>query len=334
MPERNILLPNGRVDPQAAYREWEKLTNHESGGRQSAVSPQGAIGIGQIIPETAKGLGIDPNDPVQNVQGSQKLWLQLLEESGGDVELARRKYHGGPNPKNWGPKNRRYVNLVEGTPGYSDDGAAPNPAKNHVQPPEIPDMPTEVPTPDSPLGRMDRSQTPGITKVAPSKQEKATAVESEDMLAKHSQYMADLNRLNELNEQINWDMDIPMGHGNLARLAKDYGQRNFGGAENQARNEFKRLSEAVVGPNLKALTGGGQIAIPEQLMARLGMGLSTEMDKETKRNALKDKMAAAKELEALLRARAGAAPTGPAPRVPAPAAPTSSLDELLKQNGF
>jgi hypothetical protein len=319
MPERNILLPNGRVDPQAAYREWEKLTNHESGGRQSAVSNQGAIGIGQIIPETAKGLGIDPKDPLQNVQGSQKLWLQLLEQAGGDVELARRMYHGGPNPKNWGPKNKAYVTKVEGTPGYAGDNM-PNGAE------------TSVPTPDSPLGQMN--QTPGITKVAPSKQEKATAVESEDLLAKHAQYMKDLNRLAALNEEIEWDIDVPGGRGNLARMAKDYGQRNFGGKENAPRNEFKRLSEAVVGPNLKAMTGGGQIAIPEQLMARLGMGLATEMDKGTKRNALKDKIAAAKELEALLRARAGVAPTGPAPTGPAPAAAPSTLDELLKQHGF
>jgi hypothetical protein len=58
------------------------------------------------------------------------------------------------------------------------------------------------------------------------------------------------------------------------------------------------------------------------------------MDKGTKRNALKDKIAAAKELEALLRSRASVAPTGPAPTGPAPTAPTSTLDELLKQNGF
>ena len=44
-----------------------KLIGTESGYSESAVSPKGAMGLGQLMPETARELGVNPNDPVQNV---------------------------------------------------------------------------------------------------------------------------------------------------------------------------------------------------------------------------------------------------------------------------
>jgi soluble lytic murein transglycosylase-like protein len=41
----------------------------ESSWQASAVSPAGARGLGQLMPETARGLGVDPDDPLANIHG-------------------------------------------------------------------------------------------------------------------------------------------------------------------------------------------------------------------------------------------------------------------------
>ena len=50
----------------------------ESASRPHAVSPKGAIGLMQLMPSTARDLGVDPNDPVQNVDGGARLLRDLL----------------------------------------------------------------------------------------------------------------------------------------------------------------------------------------------------------------------------------------------------------------
>lgn len=70
----------------------------ESGGRQDVVSSAGARGLMQLMPGTAKGLGVDPNDPAQNVRGGVTYLRQMLSRYGGNVEYALMAY-------NWGPSN-------------------------------------------------------------------------------------------------------------------------------------------------------------------------------------------------------------------------------------
>jgi soluble lytic murein transglycosylase len=51
----------------------------ESGFDPKAVSSKGAIGLGQLMPTTAKDMGVkDPYDPVQNLDGSAKYLSQLM----------------------------------------------------------------------------------------------------------------------------------------------------------------------------------------------------------------------------------------------------------------
>ena len=59
-----------------------------------AVSPKGAIGLGQIMPGTAAGLGIDPTDPASNLWGTSK-YLRDKYLEWGDWELALAAYNAG-----------------------------------------------------------------------------------------------------------------------------------------------------------------------------------------------------------------------------------------------
>lgn len=67
----------------------------ESGYRQAAVSSAGAIGLGQLMPATASDLGVDPNDPLQNLDGSARYLAMMLQEFG-DPRLALAAYNAGP----------------------------------------------------------------------------------------------------------------------------------------------------------------------------------------------------------------------------------------------
>lgn len=72
-----------------------KLANQESGFKQSAVSPKGAIGVMQLMPTTAQELGVDPNDLEQNVRGGVRYWAKQLKFFNGDTKLATAAYNAG-----------------------------------------------------------------------------------------------------------------------------------------------------------------------------------------------------------------------------------------------
>ena len=67
----------------------------ESGYNQSAVSRTGAIGLGQLMPGTAAVLGVDPHNMHQNLDGSARYLLMLLDRFG-SKELALAGYNAGP----------------------------------------------------------------------------------------------------------------------------------------------------------------------------------------------------------------------------------------------
>ncbi|MDI9641605.1 lytic transglycosylase domain-containing protein [Kamptonema cortianum] len=76
---------------------FEALVQQESGFNPKAVSSAGAMGLTQLMPKTAKSLGVtDPFDPVQNLEGGAKYLSQMLKEFGGDKRLALAAYNAGP----------------------------------------------------------------------------------------------------------------------------------------------------------------------------------------------------------------------------------------------
>ena len=68
----------------------------ESGFNPNAVSSAGAVGVMQLMPKTAEGLGVtDSYDPRQNILGGAKLISQLLDKYDGDKSLALAAYNAG-----------------------------------------------------------------------------------------------------------------------------------------------------------------------------------------------------------------------------------------------
>lgn len=68
----------------------------ESAYDPKAVSHAGAIGLGQLMPETARDLNVDPNDWRQNLDGSAR-YLAAMLAAFGKVDLALAAYNAGPD---------------------------------------------------------------------------------------------------------------------------------------------------------------------------------------------------------------------------------------------
>ena len=72
------------------------LIGIESAGDPNALSPKGAMGLMQLMPGTAREMGVtDPNDPEQNIMGGAKYFRQQLDTFG-DPALAAAAYNAGP----------------------------------------------------------------------------------------------------------------------------------------------------------------------------------------------------------------------------------------------
>ena len=72
-----------------------RLVQQESGWNPGAVSTKGATGLAQLMPGTADHMGVDIDDPAQNLEGGAR-YLRLMYDRFGTWKLALAAYNAGP----------------------------------------------------------------------------------------------------------------------------------------------------------------------------------------------------------------------------------------------
>jgi hypothetical protein len=108
----------------------ENIIRAESDFRPEAVSPAGAQGLMQLMPSTARELGVtDPFDVAQNIDGGSRYIKQMLDRFDGDVRIALAAYNAGPGTVERFNRNvpyeetRNYVQRVLAGMAAAEDAA-------------------------------------------------------------------------------------------------------------------------------------------------------------------------------------------------------------------
>ncbi len=121
--KRSDYIPHAR----AAARKYGipedlflRLVQQESGWNPRARSHKGATGLAQLMPGTAAKLGVNPNDPIQNLQGGAR-YLRMMYDQFGNWRLALAAYNAGPGAvSKYGGvppyrETRNYVRIIAGS---------------------------------------------------------------------------------------------------------------------------------------------------------------------------------------------------------------------------
>jgi hypothetical protein len=154
--EDHAVSEAGRMglSPDVALRQMRQ----ESRSNPNAISPKGARGPMQLMPGTARELGVNADDPYANITGGLTYYKKQLDANGGDERKALAAYNAGPGAvaraggvPNY-PETINYVNAIMGPEG------AP---VARSKPPPLPGQPGAVPVPQMGPGvTMERAGPP------------------------------------------------------------------------------------------------------------------------------------------------------------------------------
>lgn len=97
------------------YKIITAMVAIESGFRADARSPSGALGLGQLMPATARGLNVNnPYDPFENLNATVKLFRTHLEKYQGDINFALAAYKmGAGTVKNSGISQSSTIDYIK-----------------------------------------------------------------------------------------------------------------------------------------------------------------------------------------------------------------------------
>ena len=101
---------------------FQSLVKQESAFNNAAISPVGALGFCQLMPGTAADLGVDPSDPLQNLDGGAR-YLATQLNAFGRIDFALAAYNAGPgNVQKYGgiPPFEETQNYVRRISGFYD----------------------------------------------------------------------------------------------------------------------------------------------------------------------------------------------------------------------
>ena len=276
-------LQNVSLDPRVTPSVMGALTQVESSGNPNAVSPAGAQGIAQLMPGTAKDLGVDPFNASEAMAGAKKYLSYLLKQTGNLPDSLAAYNWGLGNVKKYGTKNlpeetKNYVQRVMSLMGRKDAGqtapsvaAAPlnsnDPTQSQDQnPPSAASNPNPVPPSTgggSGVGAGSAPSFSGYGKITPPP----------------SQFTGSANPIamvqTLLRNPLALSQGTPMAEGGYVKLPsqKRVPSKAFG---------FKRLQSSVAGPSVSdngggdSMAGGGTVRGALSKLAALVKGLSPE----------------------------------------------------------
>ena len=95
-PQYAVALKQAAAAANVSPSLLAALVWQESRWNAQALSPKGAMGLAQLMPATARDLGVNPADPISNLNGGARYLRQLLDLFDGNVEKALAAYNAGP----------------------------------------------------------------------------------------------------------------------------------------------------------------------------------------------------------------------------------------------